>query len=162
MHNAIGYNQIQHIFIKMSSLKKVVVFGIFDGVHEGHRSLFRQARLRSAQSLGLQIKDVELTVIVGRDFASLRWKNKKPRHSEEIRRGLVSKEQGVDKAVLGDEEQSSYKILEDINPDVICLGYDQEALEEDIKEWLSKTGKNISLIRLKSHHPETHHNSLKK
>ena len=136
----------------MSSSKKVVVFGIFDGVHDGHRSLFSQAKKYGD----------ELVVIVGRDSASLRWKNKKPRHSEETRRGLVSKEQGVDKAVLGDEEQSSYKILEDINPDVICLGYDQEALEEDIKEWLSKTGKNISLIRLKSHHPETHHNSLKK
>src|SRR3989344_8412837 len=133
-------------------MKKVVVFGIFDGVHDGHRSLFKQAK---------EYGD-ELTVIVGRDSASLRWKNKKPRHSEETRRGLVSKEQGVDKAVLGDEERSSYKILEDINPDVICLGYDQEALEEDIKEWLSKTGKNISLIRLKSHHPETHHNSLTK
>ena len=142
--------------------KKVVVFGIFDGVHEGHRSLFRQARLRFAQSLGLPIKDVELTVIVGRDSASLRWKNKKPRYSEETRRGLVSKEAGVDSAVLGDEEQSSYKVLEDINPDVICLGYDQDALEKDIKEWLSRIGRNIPLIRLKPHQPETYHNSLVK
>src|SRR3989344_8800427 len=129
-------------------MKKVVVFGIFDGVHDGHRSLFKQAK---------EYGD-ELIVIVGRDSASLRWKNKKPRYSEEIRRGLVSKEQGVDRAVLGDEEQSSYKVLEDINPDVICLGYDQEALEEDIEGWLSKTRRNIPLIRLKPHQPETNHN----
>ncbi|MDO8577416.1 MAG: adenylyltransferase/cytidyltransferase family protein [Candidatus Wildermuthbacteria bacterium] len=133
-------------------MKKVAVFGIFDGVHEGHRSLFSQAR---------EYGD-ELVVIVGRDSASVRWKNKKPRYSEETRRGLVSVEQGVDKAVLGDEQQSSYKVLEDINPDVICLGYDQNALEEDIKRWLSKTGKNIPLIRLKPYQPERNHNSLKK
>ncbi|OHA73159.1 MAG: hypothetical protein A3A27_00425 [Candidatus Wildermuthbacteria bacterium RIFCSPLOWO2_01_FULL_47_18] len=132
-------------------MKKVVVFGIFDGVHEGHRSLFKQAK---------EYGD-ELVVIVGRDSASVRWKNKKPRYSEKTRRGLVSKEAGVDSAVLGDEEQSSYKVLEDINPDVICLGYDQEALEEDIKEWLSKTGKNTPLIRLESYQPETNHNSFK-
>ncbi|MDP2664376.1 MAG: adenylyltransferase/cytidyltransferase family protein [bacterium] len=132
-------------------MKKVVVFGIFDGVHEGHRSLFSQAKEHGD----------ELIVVVGRDSASLRWKNKKPRYSEETRRGLVSKEAGVDSAALGDEEQSSYKVLEDINPDVICLGYDQDFLEEDIKEWLSKTGKNIPLIRLKPYQPETNHNSLK-
>ena len=132
-------------------MKKVVVFGIFDGVHEGHRSLFKQAK---------EYGD-ELVVIVGRDSASVRWKNKKPRYSEKTRRGLVSKEAGVDSAVLGDEEQSSYKVLEDINPDVICLGYDQEALEEDIKKWLSKTGKNTPLIRLESYQPETNHNSFK-
>lgn len=138
--------------------KKVVVFGIFDGVHEGHRSLFRQALecTRSDLEIG-----VELIVIVGRDSASLRWKNKKPQHSEKTRLSLVSKEAGVARAVLGDEEQSSYKVLEDINPDVICLGYDQDALEGDIKRWLSKIRRNIPLIRLKSYQPETHHNSLK-
>ena len=46
--------------------KRVVVFGIFDGVHEGHRSLFAQA-LRQAQ--GKAKEDVELIVIVGRDSA---------------------------------------------------------------------------------------------
>lgn len=143
--------------------KKVVVFGIFDGVHKGHRSLFSQAlRLgRKMRPRSGQAKDVELIVIVGRDSASLRWKNKKPTHSEKTRLSLVSKEEGIARAVLGDEEQSSYKVLEDINPDVICLGYDQADLGKDIKEWLLKTGRNIPLIRLKPYQPETNHNSLK-
>ena len=133
-------------------MKKVVVFGIFDGVHDGHRSLFKQAKEHGD----------ELIVIVGRDSASLRWKNKKPRYSEETRRGLVSKEQGVDRAVLGDEEQSSYKVLEDINPDIICLGYDQNSLEKDIREWFLKTGSDTPLVHLKPYQPETNHNSLRK
>ena len=56
--------------------KRVVVFGIFDGVHEGHRSLFRQAKKHGD----------ELVVIVGRDSASLKWKGKRPKHLEETRR----------------------------------------------------------------------------
>ena len=118
--------------------KRVVVFGIFDGVHEGHRSLFRQAKKHGD----------ELVVIVGRDSASLKWKGKRPKHLEETRRDLVSKEERVDQTVLGDEEQSSYKVVEELNPDIICLGYDQNALEQDLRTWLSQREWNIPLIRL--------------
>ena len=119
--------------------KRVVVFGIFDGVHDGHRSLFSQAKKYGD----------ELFVIVGRDSASLKWKGKKPKHSQETRLSLISRERDVDKAVLGDEEQSSYKILEDINPDVICLGYDQDKLELDLKKWMEQRRKTISLYHMK-------------
>jgi len=137
--------------------KRVVVFGIFDGVHDGHRSLFRQA-LRQAQ--GKAKEDVELVVIVGRDSASLKWKDKNPKHSQQTRLSLVIQEEGVSDAVLGDEEQSSYKILESLHPDVICLGYDQDVLEQDIRRWLKERGENIPLIRLKPHQPDLHHNSF--
>ena len=49
--------------------KRVVVFGIFDGIHEGHRDFFRQAKEHGD----------ELVVIVGRDSASLKWKGKQPK-----------------------------------------------------------------------------------
>lgn len=130
--------------------KRVVVFGIFDGVHEGHRSLFSQAKEHGE----------ELVVIVGRDSASLRWKRKKPKHSQETRLGLVSQEEEVSQAVLGDEEQSSYKILENLHPDVICLGYDQDDLEQDLRRWLAERGENTPLIRLNPYQPDLHHNSF--
>jgi cytidyltransferase-like protein len=130
--------------------KRVVVFGIFDGVHEGHRSLFAQAKEHGE----------ELVVIVGRDSASLKWKGKKPKNSQETRRNLVLKESGVSQALLGDEEQSSYEILENLHPDVICLGYDQDDLERDLCTWLSQKGEDILLIRLKSYHPDLYHSSF--
>ena len=134
----------------MKKRNKVVVFGIFDGIHEGHRDLFRQAKEHGD----------ELVVIVGRDSASLKWKGKKPRYSQETRLSLVSREAQVDQAVLGDEEQSTYRVLGVLQPDVICLGYDQEALAGDVKPWLQLNGKNILLIVLKPFGPETYHNSL--
>mgnify|MGYP001033221822 FL=1 len=130
--------------------KRVVVFGIFDGIHEGHRSLFLQAK---------EYGD-ELAVIVGRDSASLRLKEKKPKHGEEERLRLVLQEEGVDVAILGDEEQSSYQMLKDLNPDVICLGYDQNALRQDLDASLVKEGRKIPLIMLNPHKEHEHHNSL--
>jgi len=118
--------------------KRVVVFGIFDGVHEGHRDFFRQARAHGD----------ELVVVVGRDEASMHLKNKKPRHSQEERLRLVRQEQEVKDAVLGDEVQSRYDVLEQLDPDVICLGYDQDALWSDLVKWIQDRNKAIQLVKL--------------
>ena len=54
---------------------QVVVFGIFDGVHEGHRDFFQQAR---------EYGDA-LMVILGRDSSARSLKSRAPRYSEEER-----------------------------------------------------------------------------
>lgn len=130
--------------------KRVVVFGVFDGVHDGHRSLFRQARKYGD----------ELIAIVGRDEICMRLKNRKPRHSENERVELVAAEELVDKAVLGDSELSTYTVLVQLNPDVVCLGYDQEELERDLKNWVQAHNKKIEIHRLKPYKPEEFHSSL--
>lgn len=134
------------------SKKRVAVFGIFDGVHDGHRDFFRQARKHGD----------ELVVIVGRDVASKILKNKTPSHSEKERLELVARESGVDKAVLGDKKQSSYKVLRELNPSVICLGYDQEKLQEDIHQWLKKHNLKIPMFYLKPYRQDVFHTSLLK
>lgn len=130
--------------------KKVVVFGIFDGVHGGHRDFFRQAR---------EWGD-ELVVIVGRDEIALRLKGKKPKYREEERVELVKQEELVHDAVLGDEKQSNYEILELLNPDVICLGYDQEALENDLKAWIKANNRGVRIYRLQPYKENSLHNSI--
>lgn len=119
--------------------KHVVVFGIFDGLHEGHRDFFRQARVYGN----------ELVAIVGRDAIALLLKNKTPRYSQEERVRMVFKEPLVAKAVLGDKELSTYNVLEKINPNVICIGYDQQKLFEDITKWVQKTKKRIKIYSCK-------------
>jgi len=129
---------------------RVVVFGIFDGVHDGHRDLFRQAKEYGN----------ELVVIVGRDSASLRWKGRKPLYSEEARMRLVSQEERVDRAVLGDEEQSTYGVIDMVNPDVICLGYDQELFKKDLELWLEREKRAISCVVLRPYKESVFHTSL--
>lgn len=103
--------------------KRVIVFGIFDGVHDGHRDFFRQAR---------QYGD-KLIVVVGRDEMCRKLKNKIPERSEEERVQLVSQEPLVHQALLGDQELSSYQVVKDLKPDVICFGHDQDVLKKDVQ-----------------------------
>ncbi len=39
----------------------------------------------------------------------------------------------VSRAVLGDRSMGSYKVVRRYQPDVICLGYDQEDLSRDLR-----------------------------
>jgi len=129
---------------------RVAVFGIFDGIHDGHRNFFRQAR---------EFGD-ELIVIVGRDAICEQLKEKKPKYSEGERVRHVREEELIDKAILGDDRLSVYKVLEAVKPDVICLGYDQEALGGDVQKWLEKNQKTIEIHYLKPYKPDSHHSSL--
>ncbi|MBI2098731.1 MAG: adenylyltransferase/cytidyltransferase family protein [Candidatus Wildermuthbacteria bacterium] len=137
-------------------MKRVIIFGIFDGVHDGHRDLFRQAR---------ELGD-ELVVIVGRDEIAEKLKGKKPKYAEDERIRLVQREPLVDNAILGDRELSAYTMLEQCNPDVVCLGYDQDELEEDLRRWLAlrlaqgKQDKSIQIYRAKPYRESTFHSSL--
>ena len=123
---------------------------IFDGIHDGHRSFFAQAKKHGN----------ELVVIVGRNSSSVKLKKKKPKYSEEERLKFALQEQDVDLTVLGDEKQSSYEILKDLNPNGICLGYDQTNLAEDLKIWMQKTQKNIPLYCLDAYQSDTYRNSV--
>ena len=128
----------------------VALFGIFDGVHDGHRDLFRQARKYGGQ----------IVVIVGRDRTVLQLKNRYPRFSEKERVDRILRETLVDNAVLGDEELSTYKVVRTLNPDVICLGYDQHELGADIRTWMEKSSNTFPIYYLKAHHPKLLHNSI--
>lgn len=141
----------------MRKKKRAIVFGIFDGIHDGHRDLFSQAlRVASGQAK----EKVELVVIVGRDSASLKWKGKKPQYSQETRLSLVAKEKQVDRAVLGDEEQSTYDVIHKVSPDFICFGYDQEMLKKDLELWLEREELTIPCIVLRPYKETLLHTSL--
>ena len=138
-------------------MKRVVVFGIFDGVHDGHRDLFRQALRLASLAQG---KPAELVVIVGRDEVAARLKGKKPKYSETERVAMLKKESFVNDAMLGDRELSTYTVLVQCNPDIVCLGYDQQALEKDLREWMVERDKQIKLYRAKPYQEHALHNSL--
>ena len=128
-----------------------MVFGIFDGVHEGHGDFFRQ----------VQDYGDALIVILGRDRTVRSLKSKAPRYSEEERLQLVKQEPWVSDVGLGDEELPSYGVLEKLNPDAICLGYDQQALGEDLQRWMIEQGKETPIHFLKPYKPSIFHNSLR-
>ena len=120
-------------------MKVVMCFGAFDGLHPGHLNFFEQAR-----SYG-----DKLIVSVGTDKNVEKIKGKKPLFSQVERLALVDNCKIVDKAVIGSED-NYFENIASYEPDVICLGYDQWAKEEDVKEGLKDVGlTSCKVVRLK-------------
>ena len=119
-------------------MKKVIVFGSFDPLHEGHKDLFRQAK-----GLG----DF-LVVVVARDENIRRMKRRDPRVGEKERMAVVVKEGVADKVILGNVG-NDYSVIDLEKPDVIAVGYDQK-----IPEILKDKVKKYKIVRLKAYKPE--------
>jgi FAD synthetase len=135
----------------MRSKKKVMVFGSFDVLHEGHRSLFRQAKMYG---------DL-LFVVVAKNSTYERLRGYMPVHGEHERLRVVRQEPLVEQALLGDAHDV-YRVIGAVRPDIICLGYDQEAFVDKLEESLKKYGLNATIVRLEAHYPEKYKSSLMK
>ncbi len=120
--------------------KKVVCAGTFDYLHQGHIDFLTQAK---------ELGD-ELVVIVARDETVSRIKGFLPKHNEELRMQRVRDTGIPDKVVPGNLENDLFRILEELKPDVIALGYDQRVAEES----LMKRCPTCQVIRLVPYHPE--------
>ena len=129
-----------------------MVFGVFDRLHPGHVSFLEQASAMGD----------ELIVVLARDASVRELKNKTPYHNEYERIQTVRKIAGVDHVVLGDEKLGSYAVIQKHKPDMICLGYDQHGLGEDLTKRM-REGKltSVPLITLTAHKPEVFHTSLR-
>jgi FAD synthetase len=122
---------------------KIVTFGVFDIVHEGHVKFLKKCKNLS--------KDAKLTVVIARDSIVLREKGKESLIPEGQRRHIVESLKPVDKAILGNEGSDKLKIVEEIKPDVIVLGYDQGWDEKELEQELRKRGLKVRVIRLKKY-----------
>ena len=130
-------------------MKKVLVFGTFDGLHQGHVDFLRQAKKQGDY----------LVAIVARDSTVLEVKGRQPKKRETERLDSLKKSGLVDKTVLG-AKSDRYSIISRIKPDVSALGYDQKAFTKDLPAGLKKAGLNAKIVRLNPYHPELYHSVL--
>lgn len=131
--------------------KKIMVFGVFDRLHPGHLSFLRQAKKYGEK----------LIVVVARDSAVFKLKQKRPIQSEKSRMQNLRKLPFVTSVILGDKTQGSYGVIKKCKPDAIAFGYDQKRLAADLEKckqvgFLSR----IKVIRLRAYHPKKFHSSL--
>ena len=135
----------------MPKKEKILVFGTFDGVHEGHLNLFKQARKLS--------KNPFLIVSIARDVNVARIKNKLPFNNEKRRQALVKKTKLADRVVLGSLKNYLSHIVKEY-PDYIALGYDQIHYTENLKKELKSLGLTPKIRRLKPYKETIYKNSL--
>ena len=130
-------------------MKKVMAFGSFDILHEGHKHY-----LKEAKSYGDY-----LIVIVARDENILKFKHKEPKHSEVFRLEQVKNLDFVNEVVIGNKDDI-LKVLEEHKPDIICLGYDQKTInEEKLKQELTKRNLTAEIVRCKPYKEDVYKSS---
>ncbi|HUR62864.1 MAG TPA: adenylyltransferase/cytidyltransferase family protein [Candidatus Thermoplasmatota archaeon] len=110
--------------------------GVFDLLHPGHLHM-----LEEAKKLG-----DELVVVLARDESAEREKHR-PITPEEHRRRMVEALKPVDKAVLG-HRGDYYRIVTELKPDVIALGFDQKFDEKAVEAECAKRGHACKVVRL--------------
>ena len=119
--------------------KRVLCCGTFDYLHPGHISFLEQAG-----ALG-----TELYVVVARDENVKRIKGAYPDHSEEQRKARIVDLGLANEVQLGYPGENFLKVVEEIRPNIIALGYDQNA-----PRGLRKAFPHCEIVVLQSHYPE--------
>lgn len=131
-------------------MKKVLVFGVFDGLHEGHKFFLNEAK---------RFGDF-LVVVLAKDEATEKIKNRLPLNSFAERKAVLEKEPYVDEIVEGDNESGTWQVFEKIQPDVIAFGYDQTGLERSLKNYFQQSDWHPAIKIIPAFEPEKYKSSL--
>lgn len=128
----------------------VLAFGAFDPLHAGHTHF-----LGAARALGDR-----LVVALATDDAIVTLKHHAPRASFLERTQLLRMLPIVDDVVASDAS-GSFAVIDTVQPDILVLGYDQDALHSALTDWMT-THRQIPIVTIDAHEPEKYKSSLMK
>lgn len=117
----------------------VLVFGAFDLLHPGHVAFIREAARHG-----------EVTAIVTPDVKVRAEKGRPPFFSESERLAMVAALKDVARAKLGDKG-ARWTVVARLAPDVICVGYDQDATNPKFLAQLAGLRKPPNIVRIGGH-----------
>ncbi|MEY4731557.1 MAG: hypothetical protein RL681_503 [Candidatus Parcubacteria bacterium] len=133
-------------------MRKVMVFGVFDRLHDGHRHFLRQARVEGDW----------LVAVVTPDHIVHELKGGMPEEHIGDRMEMLNREGLVDQIVEGDAELGTWDVLRNHRPNIVALGYDQEALRTEIEATVGQWGWWLEVLIMQPYKPETHHSSIRR
>jgi len=125
----------------MTKTVTVLASGVFDLVHYGHVRFIEEAKKIGGNNS-------RLIIIVARDKTVHRLKGRNPIISEDQRRAVIESLKPVDEAILGYEDLSFEDTILKVTPDIIAMGHDQQALEKQIRTFITKNSLNIHVVRI--------------
>jgi FAD synthetase len=126
---------------KRKNGKIVLASGVFDLLHLGHVKFLEAAKKEGG-------KNAKLIVIVARDNTVEKTKGRKPIIPENQRCALINSLKVVDNALLGYETLDIDEIINKTKPEVIVLGYDQEAMEKTVLEYINRKNSKIRIVKI--------------
>lgn len=121
--------------------KRVLAAGKFDILHLGHVSYLEQAKELAGE-------DGELVVVIALDKTIVRERGAPPVFPAEQRRRIVESLKFVDRALIGLDTDDHTKIVAEVEPDIIALGYDQYTDTSALEAYLAGKGMKTSIVRL--------------
>ncbi|NHJ39475.1 MAG: FAD synthase [Asgard group archaeon] len=121
---------------------RLVVFGTFDIIHPAHLKFLVEARSAA------NCPECELVVVVARDSSIKRIKGHPPIFDEEKRLKLISGLRVVDYAQLGNEGEEPFKVILELKPDHIVLGYDQVINDKPLFDFIEEFNLKVKIHRL--------------
>lgn len=126
-----------------------LVFGSFDGIHEGHKQLLQFAKS--------QVKELHAALATDETIRELKGVHPAYTFNERkeslLQTGFII---SVSPSQTGDE----YACIQALHPSHIILGYDQNTLKEHLLKWLKKHKMNPSILTAPAHHPDRFKTSL--
>jgi len=114
---------------------RVMASGVFDIIHAGHISYLEQAKAMGD----------ELIVVVASDN-TVRKRKHEPVTPATMRVKIVDSLKPVDKAIIG-KDGDMFAILEEIRPDIIALGHDQDFDDSKLLDEMRKRGISAEIRR---------------
>ena len=105
----------------------VLAAGVFDLLHYGHIRYLEEAKKTGGP-------DSRLVVIVARDETVRRQKGSDPIIPEDQRRAVIEALKVVDEALLGFEDLDLDRVLQQVKPDIVVVGHDQEAIKNQVEK----------------------------
>jgi len=90
--------------------------------------------------------------VIARDKTVEKEKGHSPKNNEKQRVKNLKKLNIANQVIIGNQG-NKLKIIDNLRPDVICLGYDQRAKIKNLKKEFNKRKFNPKIIRLKAFRP---------
>ncbi|RLG08516.1 MAG: FAD synthase [Thaumarchaeota archaeon] len=126
---------------KKEKRRVVLASGAFDLLHYGHVHYLTHAKKAGGEN-------AKLVVVIARDKTIEKFKGHRPVIPEDERRALVESLKVVDEAILGYEDMDMLRIIEEVKPDVIALGYDEDRIERELRRLIAERNLNIKVVRV--------------
>lgn len=131
-------------------MRKVMIFGTFDGIHEGHLDFFRQANEHGDHVMAVVARDETVHAVKGRQ----------PMCDECERIAAMLHIDEIDDVIFGYTGDDKFQVIRDHAPDVILLGYDQEAFVKELYDLIDSEKLSCVIVRGKAYYPEKYKSSI--
>ncbi|HPC34715.1 MAG TPA: adenylyltransferase/cytidyltransferase family protein [Candidatus Absconditabacterales bacterium] len=118
-------------------MKKVITFGAFDLVHEGHKFFLEEAK---------KYGDFLIT-IVARDKTIQKVKGKAPLHKEQKRLKDIQSLGIADIVELGHQADMMFAIKKH-KPDIVAIGYDQNSFIYELSKFLKENKLKTNVVTI--------------